>query len=353
MIRDPSGHRRCGPATGMGQTRMRCAKIIDRTDQIHPMLQRQRAARQRPTAACQRGQTLTKRRVQPLDVRRVDHAVALRATPERLNACGRAIHDAALDVDDAPLGVALHDLGDADVAPGAQPGTPVGSRPDRIAKGLANRADIGAQAIGTEQQRAMEGTGAHPLDQPPDQRHVALLADLASQPQAGADHHGQRHPHDAPLALDADLVGLHLAQVTRLLDQMLLDGLALAASACPPRRHRPLVEPKGHHDGLQRTAMGEQRDDERHRLGRGAQAVEDRACRGGEGLAALRADEALVLARMDANIALAGLASGGTRQIGAECRCGVHDCPPWRWGTCQEEYVWTPVCYYKRHLTTV
>ena len=38
---------------------------------------------------------------------------ALGATPECLNARGRAIHDAAFDLDDAPLGVALHDLGEA------------------------------------------------------------------------------------------------------------------------------------------------------------------------------------------------------------------------------------------------
>src|SRR6266478_1287597 len=33
MIRDASGHRRCCPATGVGQTRMRCAEMLDRTDQ--------------------------------------------------------------------------------------------------------------------------------------------------------------------------------------------------------------------------------------------------------------------------------------------------------------------------------
>src|SRR2546421_9573269 len=65
-----------------------------------------------------------------LDVRGVDHAVALSPTPERLNARRRAIHDAAFDVDDAPLSGALHDLGDADVAPRAQMGTPVCSCPD-------------------------------------------------------------------------------------------------------------------------------------------------------------------------------------------------------------------------------
>ena len=48
------------------------------------------------------------------------------------------------------------------------------------------------------------------------------------------DHHGQRHPDDAPLRLDADLVGLHLPEIPGLLDQMLLHGLALVASPRPP-----------------------------------------------------------------------------------------------------------------------
>jgi hypothetical protein len=100
--------------------------------------------------------------------------------PEGLDACWRAIHNAAFDVDDAPLSVALHALCDADVAPRVPPGTPVGSCPDWIATGLAPRANVGAQAIGTQQQRAMEGTGAYPLDQTPNQRHVTLLTDFAS-----------------------------------------------------------------------------------------------------------------------------------------------------------------------------
>ena len=48
-------------------------------------------------------------------------------------------------------------------------------------------------------------------------------------------------------------------------DEMFLDGLALAASACAPRCDRPLVEPKGHHNRLHRTAMGKQREDQRHK----------------------------------------------------------------------------------------
>jgi hypothetical protein len=58
------------------------------------------------------------------------------------------------------------------------------------------------------------------------------------------------------------------------------------------------------------------------------------------------ADEALLLLRMDPNIALAGLASGMAVLIGAECSRGVHDTPPGcAWQHCLEKYVWTPVFF--------
>ena len=47
---------------------------------------------------------------------------------------------------------------------------------------------------------------------------------------------------------------------------------------------------------------------------------------------------------MDTNIALAGLSSGGARQLGAEYGRGVHDAPPGcAWKHCHEKYVWTPI----------
>ena len=145
MIRDPSGHRRGGLAPGIRQTRMRGTEIIDRPDQVHPMVQRQCAARQCTPSTSQRYQTLTKRRVQPLDVRRVDHAVALGPTPERLNARWGAIHEAAFDVDDTPLGVALHDLGDAEVAPRTPPRVSLCSRLHGGTQGLAPCPDVSTQ----------------------------------------------------------------------------------------------------------------------------------------------------------------------------------------------------------------
>ena len=353
MIRDAGGHSRCPgqtPPAGLGggkaQTRMRRTEVVDCTNQIHPVLQRQRVACERSASTGQRREVLPECRVEPFDVRRIDHPGPVRAAPQRLDACRRAIHDAALDVDRPPLGVALHDLRNAEVAPGAQPRAPLLSRTHGITEGLVNRSDVGAQAIGTEQQGTVQGTAAHTLNETPNQRHVAVLTHLPRQPQACADHHGQSHPDNAALFLDADLVGLHLPQITWLLDEMLLHSLAVPAASRHPTRHRPLIIAKRNNNRLQWTTVGHQRHHKTDRLRRGPQAIEGRALRGGERLVALGAHEAVVLPRVDANVALACLSSGGAGQIGAECRCGVHDDSPLLAlleSVPSKEYVWTPI----------
>ena len=87
MIRNASSHRRCGPATNVGQTRMRCTKIIDRTDQVHAMLQRLGAARQCAPSAGQRSQPLTN-----VALSRSMYAVLITPSPcdRRLNVSTRA-----------------------------------------------------------------------------------------------------------------------------------------------------------------------------------------------------------------------------------------------------------------------
>ena len=74
--------------------------------------------------------------------------------------------------------------------------------------------------------------------------------------------------------------------------------------------------------------MGEQGHDEDDSFCRGAQPIAHRTCGGAEGFVALVTDEALLLPRMDTDIASANLASGRAVLIGAECGCGVHDGPP-------------------------
>ncbi len=65
--------------------------------------------------------------------------------------------------------------------------------------------------------------------------------------------------------------------------------------------------------------------------------------------------EPRVFARVDANVALADLASGRTRQIGAEYRCGVHDDSPLLvvLGSMPRRSMSGPPFALQAHLTTV
>src|SRR5262245_10444689 len=92
--------------------------------------------------------------------------------------------------------------------------------------------------------------------------------------------------------------------------------------------------------------MSEQGHHEHHGFCRGAQPIEDGTFAGAEGFVTLVADEALLLLRMDTDIAHTSLASGMAMLIGAEYGRGVHDAPPGcAWKHCHEKYVWTPVCF--------
>src|SRR5262245_38715746 len=250
----------------MAQTCVRRAKVIDRPDRIHPVMQRQWATYQCPASPRQHRQTLAERRVQPLAIGRVDHAVAVRATLERLDARWCASYNTAFDVDHTPLHIALDNLRNTDVFPGTQLRASMGACPHRITKRLADGPYIGAQAVDTDQERAGGCTAAYPLNEAPNQRHVAVGAQLASQPQPRADHPRQCHPDNAPLFFHTDLIRLDRSQVTRVLDQPLVDSLPLSARSRQPICHRPLIKAKGSRNGLWRTTMCEQGHDNHHDL---------------------------------------------------------------------------------------
>ncbi len=94
---------------------MRRAKVLYRAYHKHPRVQCQGVACQCPAPARQRREVFPKRRVQPLNVRRIDHAVPLRPAPEGLHACWRACDNAAFSLDHTSPLVALDDLGNQDI----------------------------------------------------------------------------------------------------------------------------------------------------------------------------------------------------------------------------------------------
>jgi hypothetical protein len=294
MIGDPGSHgRRLGPGW-VPQMLMRGAEVGDGAHQIHTMLQRHWPARQRPTPPCQGREPLATGGIEPFDVSGGDDPVALRATPERLDARGRTRNAAPLHGGDASWLGAFHDLCEQEMPPRSPPGTPMGSRPLRGAQRLAKRSDRGTPPLSTAQAWTLPRAAMPPCDETTNERQVTAGAHGASAPQAGLDQQRQGHPHEAPLGLDADRVGWHLPQVTWLLDQRRLDRLTLDASTRPPPRHRPLVIATRHDDRLPWTTVGHQRDHETDRFRRGPQALEGRAWRGGERLVTHGAHEALL-----------------------------------------------------------
>ena len=95
----------------------------------------------------------------------------------------RAIDNAAFGRDYMPPLVAFDDLGDQDMAPRTKPWPSAHARVHGIAKRLPHGADVGYQAIRTDQEGPTCCTAPDPLAQPPDQGHVPLRTDLAAQPQ--------------------------------------------------------------------------------------------------------------------------------------------------------------------------
>ena len=80
MVSDPRRHSRRG-LLGAGQTRMRCAKVIDRAYHEHPLVQRPGVASQRPATPRQRREAFPKRGIEPVTV---DRRIAPpTAAPER------------------------------------------------------------------------------------------------------------------------------------------------------------------------------------------------------------------------------------------------------------------------------
>ena len=104
-------------AADQAATCVRHTDGVDGPHHLHPVVPRQRLTCQRPPAPSERRQALPQRGVEPLNVGRVDAPTPMRAVPARLDARGRALHDTAFDGDQAPLGLALHDLREAEGAP--------------------------------------------------------------------------------------------------------------------------------------------------------------------------------------------------------------------------------------------
>ena len=338
LIGDPGGHRRCRRPPTAAKTRVWRTKLRDRAAPIPSVLERQWTPRPRPPSPGQHGQAFAACDIEPLEVGRMDHPVAARAVPERLDVGGCAIHEAAVAAHDSPLGLPLHDLRHAEVAPATPPRAPLPPGLHGITTGLTKRPSRGAHAVGTQHEGAVRCPAAQPRQEPSPPGPGALDTDCSRAPHAGTDPQRQGHPDAGALGLHAALVGWHRAQMTWLRNQRLLDSLPLRPGACPPRRHRPCVAPESRDARLPRTARREPCPHGHDPCSRRTQPVADGAFRRGNGFVALLTDKPLLLARVDSAMALTDLASGRTCQVRAAYGVGSMRVllSWWCWGACPE-----------------
>ena len=193
-----------------------------------------------------------------------------------------------------------------------------------IAKDPSDDTNVSRQPIRTEQDSGLAGTPSDTLNPPSDQTCVSVLRDCAAQPQTGADHHGHRHPDDAALMFDTDLISLDMIQLAWSFDQLLMHALTMACGTLLPRGHRAFIKRKGGDNGLRWATMREQGDDDGDQICRLAQAVEWRPPGLSKGLTTFTADKAVFFQAMDTDVAFAALSSGRTLRVGAKCCLGVH-----------------------------
>jgi hypothetical protein len=121
------------------------------------------------------------------------------------------------------------------------------------------------------------------------------------------------------LPLTRNASGLHVDEIQlSLLNHRLMNPLAVLACSIAPTGHRPFIQSKRMHDGLDRTPIGEEGHNLDNEVRRLAESFQHRPSSRTECLFTAATAIALPFAIMDTNIALPSLASCRTRHVRAK-----------------------------------
>jgi hypothetical protein len=304
---------------------MLCTKVVNGSNQIQPDLQGQRLSRQGASPANQTRQARPKGRIQAFDISGIDHSAVLSLLQHSSDLCQRALNHMAGHTDHMPLSILFNDLSNQDVIPESPMGSPaLMAFMDRFSKNFSDGRHIGAEAIDTQQHGPTPSTPANQLEQRDNESSIALGADDTAQPQTGLNLQRHGDPDNAALFLDAQFIGLDLAQVSQSFDQMRMDRFTLLTRTDLPRVHGSFIHFKGGHNRRHRTAMGQQRHHLSHQRLLRPQAIESRARRFSKSLLARMANVAMFFLTVNADITLAALASCRTLRIRAKYWVRVH-----------------------------
>jgi hypothetical protein len=251
------------------QRSMLGTKVVDRSGQVHRSIQALAMTSDSPRLATECSNMTAKSAVEAFDKSGVQNTTASDLVAQPFNRFRAALHDPSFDAFELLASISFDDLYNVEVGPFNQLGTPTLSAPTWFAENFFDLSRVARKSISDKEQASVQPTGGafDPLDQFAEQTSIAHRSDAAAQPQTCGDFDGHRHPaHNPRKQLDTNLVHLDFAQLARLLDQMLVNSLAMSSTTFLPIDHRPFIYPEGENDGLNRTPARQQLKDQHDHL---------------------------------------------------------------------------------------
>lgn len=161
----------------------------------------------------------------------------------------------------------LNDDGNAQGRPHLQPTTPYTPRTCQLgAEGTQNSVRVSTPTIGNDQHTTTSTrTTPYSRQQAVGQHTVTLRTDHTPQPQPCADHDGHAQPENHAAAFATNFVSLYMFQVQSFLfNKRLMHAFTMASGTVTPVSHGAFIQPIRLHDGLDRTAVSQQRDHDDH-----------------------------------------------------------------------------------------
>ena len=121
------------------------------------------------------------------------------------------------------------------------------------------------------------------------------------------------------MRFDANFIALHLPQVLRLFNQMLMHRLTMRSALGEPGSHRAFVESEGGDNRLHRTAVSQQGQHQGNVGGIPLEPVKRRPFSSAKRLLTNAALEALFFLRMHTDVAFTAPSSGKTSRVRTKC----------------------------------
>jgi len=303
-------------------------EVVYRPHQVRRLLEGCQLSCQRPSTPYQCRDTGAKRAVESLYIRHMRLHSILRPFQQQSDLLRSANSDAMGNPYNTLSGNLFDHLNNTDMLPNPKMRTSPLACEDRSPEHLLDRRDIRRETINAEQQPTIQSATTHLIYQMCYQLSIAMGTHHATQPKASGYLKRHAQPGNSTLMLDAYFISLYLTQVTGLLNQMLMNLLAMIATTALPGCYRPLIQAKGCHYGWDGTAVCQESYYLYHKIRWITKTIEHCTFAFCERLAANMTYISVLFAAVNANVTTIHFSSCRTVRIVAEYLTGIHKMTP-------------------------